>query len=358
MRKQNFIKVYSFLQSLFHRLYSEIKKNKFHIYKYLTLTILAGGIVCLYTYFPLEDQKIQIIQNNLIIVSGILSGIVIAYLSVKHFQIIQRREERQRNINHLSDKLTCYRKILYRVMKSDNFWISYSDIEKLKRKYPGISFSKIHDHSEKNQDLSSKFWLDEKEISITTADLYLAMEEITGPLEREDGWAYDKLHSYNYSLDYLSKIHMPSNQIWYYLEYKYAKHTEGLIDDKKIWILFQDDVRELASQINPKFKDVDFDRHLIAQLGTDFHELYIPRLLEMTKRNQQGLSKSIIYLLVALIVVLFSGVLVPLTFQIINIPPFLERILTFSIVVTVIIGITSFIFDFSRMLNREVKLKE
>lgn len=335
-----------------------MKKYIFHIVKYIILTLIGIGFIFLYIKYPFKSETLRTIQNNLITASGILTGIVIAYLSAKQFQIRQNRENIQLKLNQLSDKLTNFRKILYRVMKSNDFWTEYADIDTFKRKYSGITFNDLHNQGEERNELVSQFWLEEKDISTTTADLYLAMEEITGPIEYADNWAYDKLHSYNYSLEYLLRCHMPANQIWYYLEGRYAKHTDGLINDKGIWVLFKDDVREFASQIDSKYKSVDIDRHALAQIGTDFHEIYFPRLIEMTRIIQKGLSKSMKTLLVTLTIILTSGVLIPLIMQTLNIPDCISKLLTFSMVFIVICGLISFMFDFYRMLNREVRLKE
>lgn len=336
----------------------KMKKYLFHFIKYLILTLIAVGIILLYSKYPFPRDLIQTIQSNLITVSGILVGIVIAYLSAKQFQIRQNRENLQSRLDHLSDKLTNFRKLLYRVMKSRDFWVRYSDIQAFKKKYPRITFTDLHDHGNDRSDLVSQFWLDEKEIDNTTADLYLAMEEITGSIEHADEWAYDKLHTYNYSLDYLHRCYMPSNQIWYFLEGRYAKHTEGLINDQGIWVLYIDAVRDFATQIDSKFKDKDFDRHLLAQIGTDFHELYIPQLIELTRMIQKGLSNSMKTLLITLTIILTAGVLVPLTMQTLTIPYCISGPLTFSMVLVVICGLINFMFDFYRMLEREVRLKE
>ena len=336
----------------------KMNKYLFYIIKYLILSLIAVGIITLYAYYPFPRDIIQTIQNNLITVSGILVGIVIAYISAKHFQLRQNRENLQSKLGQLSDKLTNFRKLLYRVMKSHDFWERYSDIQAYKNKYLGITFTDLHNHGDDRSDLVSQFWLDEKDIDRTTADLYLAMEEITGPIEQADEWAYDKLHSYKYSLDYLHRCYMPANKIWYYLEGRYAKHTKGLINDQGIWALYKDDIREFASQIDPKYRDKDFDRHLLAQISTDFHQLYIPQLIRLTRMIQKGLSNDMKTLLITLTIILTAGVLVPLTMQTLDIPYSISGLLTFSMVLVVILGLTNFMFDFYRMLDNEVKLKE
>ena len=74
--------------------------------------------------------------------------------------------------------------------------------------------------------------------------------------------------------------------------------------------------------------------------------------------NEKGLTSSMKILLVTLTVILTSGVLIPLIIQILDISSCIKEIVTFSMVLIVIIGLTSFMFDFYHMLNREVKLKE
>ncbi|MFL3663677.1 MAG: hypothetical protein ACJ04Q_06735 [Flavobacteriales bacterium] len=318
---------------------------------------MVAGVVCIYRLYPFEYSKTQTIQNNLITVSGIFAGIVVAYLSAKLFQVREERENYQIKLNHLADKLTNYRKILYMVMKSWQFWVRYSDIASAKRKYPGISFTKLHSHEiDKYKEIRS-FWLDEKDLSSTTVDLYMAMEEITGDVEGDVSWVYDRVYSYRYSLDYLQRISMPSNQIWYYLEGRYSKHTQGLINDKKIASRYNE-VNQLPAEIDPKFKDLDFNRHLLASISTEFHEIYIPQLIELTELTQKGITKSMINLMVTLVVILVFGVMVPLLIQMLSIDEYCEQLLTFTMVVIVFVGLTNFIFDLFRLQNREIKLME
>lgn len=335
-----------------------MKQLKYQISKFTVIIALVVGAILLFLYFPFQDENIQMIQSNLITVSGILTGIVIAYLFAKQFLLIQKREEKQKEINVLSEKLTLFRKILYRVMNSHDFWINYGDIKKYKQKYKDVSFSDLHGNPKEKKELARKFWLDEKDICSTTADLYLSMEEITGPIETGELWAYERTNSYTYSLDYLRDCHMPSNQIWYYLKGRYGKHTKGLINDKAIWVLFKNDVTEFASQIDKKYKERDFDRHLLGDIGTDFHEEYIPRLIDLTNDNSKGLSKSMTTLIVTLTVILIFGVIIPLFIQTIDLKVNFSKIITFSSVLIVIAGLTNFLFDFYRMLNKEIELKD
>ena len=178
------------------------------------------------------------------------------------------------------------------------------------------------------------------------------MEEITGNVDGDVSWVYDRVYSYKYTLDYLHRISTPSNQIWYYLEGRYAKHTDGLINDKKMSPIYNE-VNQLPAEIDPKFKDKEFDRHLLAAISTEFHEVYIPQLINLTELIQKGVSKSMVNMMITLVLILVFGVMIPLLIQMLSIDEYCEQLLTFSMVVIVLVGLTNFIFDLFRLHRRE-----
>ena len=169
----------------------------------------------LFFLFPSPADRILNIQNYLITVGGIISAFVIAYLSSKIFNLRSERTTRQIEIDKYSDKLTLFRRLLYYVMKSSGFWNYYDHIAEFKKKYTGLTYERLHHQG--NDELAKKFWLEEKDLSSSTIDLYCAMECISGPSELESGgctvWQVDKTARFSYSLDELSKYYDPCNQI-------------------------------------------------------------------------------------------------------------------------------------------------
>lgn len=331
----------------------------YNFIKIITLITISCLTIGLFLASPAPHDRILNIQNYLITVSGIFSGIVIAYLASKLFNIKQDRLSRQIEIDKLSEKLTNYRRILYAVMNSHDFWLKFEDIRKFKKKYQTLDFEKLHNQDQDNsEDESIKFWLDEKDLSSTTIDLYSSMEAIYGKHENDRmPWIYEKTIKFDYSLDELYRFHMPTNQIWYYLEGRYQKHTEGLINDKGIWVLYRDKVRDWASQIDNKFRSKEFDRHLLAEVSTDFHEYYLPKLIELTTINSDGLPRSVIRLFTNLVIIFLIGVIFPLFIQSMCLLDNWNVILTLTAVGIITLSFIYFLFDFYLLMKEEIKPK-
>jgi hypothetical protein len=334
--------------------------SKFNLllFKYLALLLVAIILVGLLISSPAPIDRIINIQNYLITASGIFTGIVIAYLASKLFSIKQERSVRQVEIDKLSEKLTSYRRILYAVMNSHSFWVRFDDIRKFDQKYPTLNFESLHSEGVEDE-LSSQFWLDEKEISHTTVDLFKAMEAIYGgnPDGHGDYWVYQKTSFFNYSLKQLSTYHMPSNQIWYYLEGKYPKMTEGLINDNNLSPLFSDNVRGWFSQIDSKFKNKEFNRHTLAELSTDFYEIYIPKMIGLTRQNTDPLPRNVNMVFLNLVIIFIFGVVIPLYTQSLCLLDQWNRWITLSCVVTITLGFCNFFFDFYRLMKSEITIK-
>lgn len=326
--------------------------------KYIFIASALSAFIYVYNLKPFKADKLSDIQGNLINVSGIITAIVLAFLSSKIIDIVQKKIENQRIIDEISVKLTDFRKLLYCIMKSHDFWERLSDVRLFKAKYPGLTFSHLHSHINDRKDEVTKFWLEEPQLSGTTVDLFMAMEEITGPLEGAESWFYDDLHIYYYNVDYLERCVMPSNQIWYYLEGRYAKHTVGLIHDDKISVIYQNNVRDLVTKINPVYKSYDVDRTVIADIATEFHEKHLPITIELTKENEKGIPAGILIQFITLVVILIAGVVIPLGIQTINLEQRLSEALTFSMVATVLFSLIHFLFDFFKLLNSQIRLKD
>jgi hypothetical protein len=332
-----------------------VNMTKFRHTKFLCLVLAEVLIFGLLGFCPAPSDRILNIQNNLITVSGIFSGILIAYLFSKLFNIKQERALRQVVINQLSDKLTTFRKLLYCILKSDSFWTRYKDIAAFKKKYPGLNYSRLHDQ-QTTDDLRNNYYSNEKELSSTSIDLYLAMEEITGNID--EYWRlniYDRNTKYSYSLNKLNQYYDPSNQIWYYLDYKYSKHTNGLIDDKKISIQYKEKIRELYSELDAKYKTRDFDRLLIAEIATEFYDLHIPQLRSLTRINTSKLPRNVLKIFLNLVLVFVIGVICPLFLQSLLINDDLNVILTSASVGFVILCFTNFLFDLYLLLSEEIQ---
>jgi hypothetical protein len=315
--------------------------------KWISGIIVSTMILAIYGSLPYKtSDELHNAQNNLISASGILAGILIAFLSTKLFQLADDRNKSKILLNEYADKLTPFRKLLFRIMKSHEFWVYKDHITRFKQAEPRATFLNIHAQDEESSALRQKYWLKEQEPPIyhTTIDLYLAMEEIAASSTKDGYWTYDESVLYEYDLEYLRRAEMPANQIWYYLENRYSKHTVGQINDTGISSYELGELTPLIASIDPMFKGRDFDRHVVAEIGTYFCEKIFPEMIRLTARRAQKLTSAIKNMFLSLIAVLASGVMLPLVLQVLDLGE-KERLTTTLCVTTVIVSLIVFLVD-------------
>jgi hypothetical protein len=320
--------------------------------KLAILIIIGLFLTILFYNFPAPHERMLNIQNYLITVGGIISAFVIAYLSAKFFNIKTDRDNRQIEINKLAERLTAFRKIIYFVMESRNFWTNYSDIPKFKKLYPGLNYERLR-YTERDE-LRYKYhdeWESTK-LSEGTISLFTAMEV----LYEDDGfmpWAYNKTASFKYSIEDLVKFHEPTNQIWYYLDGRYVKHGKGLFDENGFSPLFKENFRELLPLADLKHKGKDIDRLTLASLGSEFYEYVIPRMHELVTENT-GIPKGLLKTFYSLIAIMVFGVLFPITLQSLLVSDNVDSFFTLLFVVLTILSIIHFFLDFFDLLKEEL----
>lgn len=321
--------------------------------------LLAGVFILVCIVFALrpapEDiQRILNIQNYFITVSGIISGIIIAYLSGKLFNIKEERSRRQIEIDHLSNKLTNYRRLLYFLMNTPLFWVYHREISRFKRQYPNLNFFVLGDFENKtHEDERVKFLLEDKTYHHTTIKLYLAMEAIYGENELAT-WAHSRIARFRYSSQEVLRCYDPSSTIWYFLEGGYSKWTKGEIDDTKMPVYFLDGIRDSLSAIETKYRDRDLDRHLMAEISNEFYEVYLPELYDLTLANESKLPQTLLSIYYNLIFIFCLGVIFPLILECVSLPIKVDLFLTLTSVAIIVVVFCNFLFDFYRIMNEEI----
>lgn len=294
------------------RLYSSLFlfiKTKLIIIEIFLIYILS--FILLLLSFKINYEEINNVLHSLITVTGIFSGIIISVLSIKIFQLKEKKEILYKDFCDLSIKLMFFRRICYQIKSSKIFWKTFDDISWFENNFKGISFNEIHSPSG-SKDRSSNFWLSSKlEISKPKADLYLTFKQILNDPNDTPYWVIDKKIVHKNTIEYLNNVLMPSNQIWYYLDSKYEKDIKGEISFE----LNQYEINQLQqyiSELDPLFKNKEIDRKLIAEIGSKFYENYIPRLIDVTKALEITFPNSIIGLFVSMLLLILTGVITPM----------------------------------------------
>lgn len=318
---------------------------------YLKLfTILSIGIILIILFFkiPPPYERVLNIQNYLITLGGIFSGIVIAYLSGKIFQIKSERERRQIEIDKLSNKLTAFRKIIGLLKESRNFWKNYEDISRFTKKYPKYDY---YDYYNKCIQIDPSLKVNE-----STILLYLAMNRIYDVKDvRIIPFEYKKYdETIRYDIEQLQEYYYPCNTIWYFLEGRYEKFGKNSFADIKL--NYNDDIifKELIAIIDKTQKNKDFHREVIAKLGSDFAEEVIPRMIELISLNTK-IPNSLRMSFFSLVYIVTFAVLFPIILQSINVCSNIEVILTLIFVLLTTLFIINFLFNFYTFIREEVE---
>ena len=320
--------------------------------KHITIFILGVLLTLVFYLKPPAFERIVNIQNYLITVGGIISALVIAYFSAKIFNLKIERENRQTEIDKLGYRLTGFRQLLYFVMKSRDFWLKYNDIKKFKMKYPDLNRQRLTSIGEDK--LKYEFYFEQTEISQNTIALYTAMEIIYDIDEiKSDSWAFERTIIERYNIDDLSKYLEPCNQIWYFLEGRYAKHGVGLFDDEGLSIIFTEKFQEKISIADINMKGKDFHRVLLANLGSEFYEFVIPKMIELIKQNT-GIPNELRKTFYSLLAIMVFGVIFPLILMSISVNSFLNIRLTLIFVNLTILSLVFFLFEFYSLLKDEI----
>ncbi|WP_140465226.1 hypothetical protein [Hymenobacter nivis] len=140
------------------------------------------------------------------------------------------------------------------------------------------------------------------------------------------------------------------NQLWVAFEYKYNKSYPPIKIDR-LPLGAQKQILNLARRIDEKkYKKSSFDRHLLADLGTDIDSHYLPNLYTILADVTSPLPKSLMLTLHLLIVVIGIGVLAPMI--LISIDTSLSPTLFRTCVFTVALVLTGSLMLFSLILKR------
>ncbi len=320
--------------------------------KYVILILVELILILLLLEFPAPNDRMLNIQNCLITAGGIMSAFIATFLFAKLFNLKANRENRQLQIDRLSKRLTAFRKLMYFIMDSKDFWVRYSDIIKFKENYSDYDYHRFYEDGEEER--SQEIW-EKENISQNTILLYTAMKAIYGtPKKSLIPWAYqDEIAVCRYTMDDLDDYYFPSNALWYYLDGRYAKHGEGLFRDVGLSTSYQKNYTRLLSIAAPKLVGKDFHRLVIAELGSEFHNCVIPEMKELIGQNK-GIPKGFLKTFYSLILIMLFGVIFPIILQSLSVSKCLNSILTLLFVNFTILSLCFFLIDFYVLLRDEL----
>jgi hypothetical protein len=336
--------------------------------KYILIVwiIFGGGLIYLFGKFHLtKDEEINQLLSNIIQFSGIFSAILITFIVSKVIQIRQERLERRKEIVKFANKATDFRRIARVLKNCRGFW-DEGMRRVIDNKYKNLDFFdvKLWDYHNQDKKYSAELkrlrndFLEEK---LPGAYLYLDIKSLV--LDDYHNWQlelYDRYdYDFTYSIEILEKwsgAHS-GNNLWYCLENKWYDY-EGCFTLSALREHEQNEIIDLCKKINPqKYRNSNFDKDLLASIGSEFDGYILPRLYELTYYNTLGLPESLNFLLRILFLTIISGVLLPLLATSVKVNSDLLLITSYIAVWVLCMSLSYFLFKFRKILSNEIKIE-
>lgn len=272
-----------------------------------------------------SHDAIKEAYNYLIQFSGIFSAIVITVIISKVFSLRQENFKRKEEIIYLSNKVSDLRRIAKVLVNNESVWPANLK-RKLNSTYSALTYEifidQTHEADSAEDKLISKF-IKDTTINKTIGQFFLALKSIQGKVTDKGLFLYTE---YDYNYIYNIKIinlwlnYNTANSLWNTLEHEYSTINTKLVLSN----LNNDEISNLrlfAKKIDPnKYSNNAIPiNKLLADIGTHFDSLFLPRLGFLLYENRPILPGTLSYLLNSMIAVMFLGVIVPIFFQSINV---------------------------------------
>lgn len=297
-------------------------------------------VVVLFMYYNFHAGK-SIEFGDLIRISTVLLTIFIGYLFAKLFQNRREKIEIQKTIRAYSKQLTGFRRVVNYLLQSNDFWITYDEISSAKYRHPQVGFQELEIGTENNYDRYKAF-LEDKSFNSTRVIIYYNMEEIIK--QKYVGWKHDKSSEVKYPRHILEWIEHPINQLYYYFDYKYQKHTKLLFDfdSLKHSYYFNEIIEEIES-IFPSYTGLKTITHkTIGELSSKVLTEVVQKMTEITKYDSEYVSSNMRLIVTMMKIMLVTGLLIPLVSQFISDSLYLHILgaISFGIVGSVVLWLT------------------
>lgn len=292
-------------------------------------------------------------RGDILTISGLLSGIIMAYLTSKVLQIREERVSKLPQINELTQKMHRFRSIVSKLLSSDLLPRDARNI--VDTKYKGLTFYDYRENSFVDSETTqqSKDYIEDTQCG-GLSDLYLELRAFVPKDHGFDEALYSEFEvSKFYDTQLLEKWvkYDCGNGLWYYFENKYAVYRENF--NFNIYSGYKEEILKNCLQIDKeRYQGIQFDAQLLAKLGNQMYSDVIPKLFKAQLSIEKGLPKIVNYLFSIFVLLVVFGVLMPLSSNIFNLCPFWDAI---SISTTT--GICAYIISsFYGFMKQEIKI--
>lgn len=336
------------------------RRNKNKIIISITLIIIILLLFFLARNHHKDVEKINSVLNNILQFSGIYSAILITFILTKIFQIRQEKLERLQEIIVLSNKTTDFRRICDILIETDSFWKPEMR-EKLDGKFKYLKYFHLHledyNDNQKLQALISEFYETKEKPG---ADFYLAIKSLVQNGNKKFQLELFDEYDYNitYSFDLISKWvgAQSSNAFWYYLEYKWHTYKD-IFSMATISKADASRIIALSKKIDNKEHSIEsFDKNILVDLGNYFNSVVLPRLYQLTYKNEMKINKTLNLVISNLIAVMIFGIFLPIIVTSVDVKlSFLIPIAYFGIIL-LSLSVLYFVYYFRSYLKSEIKI--
>ena len=332
------------------------------IYKYIAIlvSVLVSLIIFKVLFCRLYCQTdfamtLATSRESILTISGLLSGIIMAYLTSKVLQIREERLAKLPQINELTQKVHKFRSIINKLLSTDLLPQAGRNI--VDTKYKGLTFFDYKEISfvgSKPSELLTKYSQDTHCGGIS--NLYLELRAFVPKEHKFDETLYSEFEvSKFYETQLLEKWvkYDCGNGLWYYFDNEYAIYKNKYKFD--IYQKYKEEILMNCLQIDKeRYQGMQFDNELLAKLGTQMHSDIIPKLFKAQLSIERGLPLIVNYLFVMFVLLVLLGVIIPLFSNLFMLCPIWDII---SISGT--IGICSYIIlSFYGFMKQEIDIRK
>lgn len=303
------------------------------------------------------DKFAELLAKNrteILTISGLISGLIIAYLTAKVLQIRQEKIARLPELTEQTQKLHNCRSVIDKLIHS-RLWPD-GVRHFVDNKYKGLTHFDVREivFVDSNPKEQAKAFINDEKYS-GLASFYLELKSFKFEQYPFDHTLYTEFDvPLYYSTDIVQKWidYDCGNGLWYYFDHKYAVYKDSMnLED--IYIGHKEEIKDNCLRIDQeRYKDLEFGPELLAKLGTQLTEDILPKLVRIQRYMASDLPKIIKYLFVIAGLLIVFGVAMPLINNVYAISPFLD-IISISVIVA-----TSFylLVSFYGFMKREIKI--
>jgi|GEM_PF-2238092 len=311
---------------------------------------------------PLIKLDSRATLTNLLTINGIFSAILITYLFTRITWSKDRKLELYNEAISLSQKITEFRRILYKLTLYYNVWNEDKYAKKLidHGKFKHIDFYdyrlKMTSDYEPKDSLLIDEYCNHENFSEGISTLYLAMVSLVKNRKSEfliqeelySDFEHKGIYDFNVVLRWLECGIMGT--MWYWL------------NQNRNWIYYdalgENDIEYIlaaASRINSKYKGKELNNKLLEELAGDMDAHYLKELYSRLRSLKKGIQDLNLLIIILITFSLFFGILLPFLLFLLSSIEFWYSTFV-ALIASINIGLISyFVLKFPFLINRELK---